>query len=61
MSIFVSFVRKVFTKERILDLIDDLLDVVYDRFAAESSKLPMRVIAQEDSRTVLREECKKDV
>lgn len=61
MSIFVSFVRKTFTKERILDLVDDLLDVVYDRYAAESSKLPLRYIAQEDSCSVLKEECKKDV
>lgn len=32
-SIFVAFVRKTFTKERLLDLIDALLDVVYDQYA----------------------------
>lgn len=31
-SIFVAFVRKTFTKERLLDLIDALLDVVYDQY-----------------------------
>ena len=31
--VFVAFVRKTFTKERLLSLIDDLLDIVYDRFA----------------------------
>lgn len=61
MSIFVAFVRKTFTKERILDLVDDLLDVVYDRFAAESSKLPMRYIAMDDNSYFLKEACKKDV
>lgn len=33
LSIFVAFVRKTFTKERLLGLIDDLLDIVDDRFA----------------------------
>lgn len=37
MSIFVAFVRKTFTKERLLDLIDDLLDIVYDRL--DSSRI----------------------
>lgn len=32
-SVFVAFVRKTFTKERLLSLIDDLLDIVYERFA----------------------------
>lgn len=61
MSIFVAFVRKTFIQERILDLVDDLLDVVYDRFAVESSKVPLCYIAQVDSCTVLKGECKKDV
>lgn len=60
MSIFLAFVRKVFTKERILDLVDDLLDIVYDRFAAESAKLPHRFIDQEDASYILKEACKKD-
>lgn len=33
-SVFVAFVRKTFTKERLLSLIDDLLDIVYERFAS---------------------------
>lgn len=61
LSIFLAFVRKTFTKERILDLVDDLLDIVYDRFAAESSKLPARYIAQEDNSIVLKEASKNDV
>lgn len=61
LSIFVAFVRKFFTKERILYLVDDLLDVVYDRFRDESSKLPLRFIASEDNCSVLKQECKKDV
>lgn len=32
LSVFVAFVRKTFTKERLLNLIDDLLDIVYERF-----------------------------
>lgn len=33
LSVFVAFVRKTFTQERLLSLIDDLLDIVYERFA----------------------------
>ena len=32
LSIFIAFVRKTFTKERLLDFIDDLLDIFYARF-----------------------------
>ena len=32
LKIFLAFVRKTFTKERLLDLIDDLLDILYARF-----------------------------
>lgn len=32
LSIFLAFVRKTFTKERLLDFISDLLDILYDRF-----------------------------
>ena len=46
LAIFVAFVRKTFTKERILDLIGDLLDIVYDRFG--------------DSFCDLKEECDTD-
>lgn len=46
MSIFVAFVRKTFTKERLLDLVDDLLDIVYDRLAAPSGSDVERMISQ---------------
>lgn len=32
LSIFILFVRKTFSKERLLDFISDLLDVLYERF-----------------------------
>lgn len=60
-SLFVAFVRKTFTKERVLDLIDDLLDIVYERFAAPDGRFPERVIDQEDSFADLKEACDKDV
>ena len=44
MSIFVAFVRKTFTKERLLDLIDDLLDIVYERFARPDGSVDERMI-----------------
>lgn len=44
LSIFVAFVRKTFTKERLLDLIDDLLDVVYDRFARPDGSVDERML-----------------
>ena len=46
MSIFVTFVRKTFTKERLLDLIDDLLDIVYDRFARPDGSVDERILDQ---------------
>lgn len=46
MSIFVAFVRKTFTKERLLDLIDDLLDIFYDRFARPDEPVEERMVDQ---------------
>lgn len=43
LAIFVAFVRKTFTKERLLDLIDDLLDIVYDRFARPDDSVDERM------------------
>jgi hypothetical protein len=59
-SIFVAFVRKTCSKERVLDLIDDLLDIVYDHFAAPDGRIPERLIDQEDSYADLKEACDKD-
>lgn len=61
MSIFVAFVRKTFTKERLLDLIDDLLDIVYDRFAAPDGRVEERSVDQENAFVDLKEACDKDV
>jgi hypothetical protein len=61
MSIFVAFVRKTFTKERLLDLIDDLLDIVYDRFAAPDGRVEERFVDQENAFADLKEACDKDV
>lgn len=44
LAIFVAFVRKTFTKERLLDLIDDLLDIVYDRFARPDGSVDERML-----------------
>lgn len=60
LAIFVAFVRKTFSKERVLDLVDDLLDIVYERFAAPDGRFPERVIDQEDSYADLKEACEKD-
>lgn len=46
MSIFVAFVRKTFTCERLLDLIDDLLDIVFDRFARPNEPVDERMVDQ---------------
>lgn len=46
LSIFVTFVRKTFTKERLLDLIDDLLDIVYDRFVHQVGDVDDHIIDQ---------------
>lgn len=60
MSIFVAFVRKTFTKERLLDLIDDLLDIVYDRIAVDSS-VENRVFKQMSSLDDFKEAKDKNV
>lgn len=60
LAIFVAFVRKTFTKERLLDLIDDLLDVVYDRFAAPNGNLEYRMV-DHDVFCDLKEAFDKDV
>ena len=60
MSIFVAFVRKTFTKERLLDLIDDLLDIVYDRIAFDSN-VEKRVSEQTSSLDDFKEAKDKNV
>lgn len=61
LNIFVAFVRKTFTKERLLDLIDDLLDIVYDRFVVPGGRVDERVIDQTDSFIDSKEVLEKDV
>lgn len=34
LSIFVAFVRKTFTKERLLGFITDLIDILYENFGS---------------------------
>lgn len=34
LSIFLAFVRKTFCKERLMNLISDLLDIMYDKFGS---------------------------
>lgn len=60
-SIFVAFVRKTFTKERLLDLIDDLLDIVYDRFARPDGSVDERMLDQSFAFDDAKELNKKDV
>lgn len=60
LAIFVAFVRKTFTKDRLLDLIDDLLDIVYDRFAAPDGRVELRSVDQENAFADLKEAIKKD-
>lgn len=60
-SIFVAFVRKTFTKERLLDLIDDLLDIVYDRFARPDGSVDERMLDQSFVFDDAKELNKKDV
>lgn len=60
-SIFVAFVRKTFTKERLLDLIDDLLDIVYDRFARPDGSVDQRMFDQSFAFDDAKELIKKDV
>ena len=65
MSIFVAFVRKTFTKERLLDLIDDLLDVVYDRFVSSGVPIDERMVDQYgaffNASSSVKEGCNDDV
>ncbi len=60
-SIFVAFVRKTFTMERLLDLIDDLLDIVYDRFARPDGSVDERMLDQSFAFDDAKELNKKDV
>ncbi len=60
-SIFVAFVRKTFTKERLLDLIDDLLDIVYDRFARPDGSVDERMLDQSFALDDAKELNKNDV
>ena len=61
MSILVAFVRKTFTKERLLDLIDDLLDIVYDRFSRPDGSVDERMLDQSFTFDAAKELNKKDV
>lgn len=61
LSIFVAFVRKTFTKERLLDLIDDLLDIVYDRFARPDGSVDERLVDQNETFNYVQEVTNKDV
>ena len=61
MSIFVAFVRKTFTKERLLDLIDDLLDIVHDRIAVPDYSVEERVFDQTSALDDFKEALDKDV
>lgn len=60
-SIFVAFVRKTFTKERLLDLVDDLLDVVYDRFTSPDEPVEERMLDQLIDFVDLKEDVDADV
>lgn len=61
LSIFVSFVRKTFTKDRIYDLIDDLLDIVYDRFIYPDGSVDERMRDRSCVFDDVKELTKKDV
>lgn len=65
MSIFVAFVRKTFTKERLLDLIDDLLDIVFERFVSSGAPIEERMVDQHgalyNASLSVKEDCNKDV
>lgn len=60
LSIFVAFVRKTFTKDRLLDLIDDLLDIVYDRFARPDQSVDEHMLVQSDALDYAKELNSKD-
>ena len=61
LSVFLAFVRKTFTKERLLDFIDDLLDIVYDRFAASDGRVEERMGDQVETFYNWKEALDKDV
>lgn len=60
LAIFVAFVRKTFTKERLLDLIDDLLDIVFDRFVRPDGSVDERMLDQSFAFVDAKEVNKKD-
>lgn len=60
-SIFVVFVRKTFTEERLLDLVDDLLDVFYDRFTSPDEPVDERMVDQLIDFVDLKEDVDADV
>lgn len=39
LSIFLAFIRKSFSKERLLNFISDLLDILYERFGPIANDL----------------------
>lgn len=43
LSILLAFIRKSFCKERLLNFISDLLDILYDRFAGPAGCVDERV------------------
>lgn len=61
LAIFVGFVRKTFTKDRLLDLIDDLLDIVYDRFAGPNGNVEFRIDDQDNAYNALKGALDDDV
>lgn len=60
LSIFLAFVRKVFTKERILELISGLLDIFYARFSVPDGLVEESLINLFDAFYDLKEACEKD-
>lgn len=60
LAIFVAFVRKTFTEERLFDLIDDLFDIVYDRFARSDGSVNERMLDQSFAFDYAKEANKKD-
>nr|DAU11983.1 MAG TPA: hypothetical protein [Microviridae sp.] len=61
MSIFVAFVRKTFTEDRLIHLIDDLIDVVFDRFARPNEPVEECIVDQAISFVDLKEGVVGDV
>lgn len=60
LAIFVAFVRKTFTKDRLLYLIADLLDILYDRFVRPDGSVDERMLAQSFAFDDAKEANKKD-